>query len=1075
MNLKFKLAYFVLAAGLVCAIATGCSKQARKDRHLQRAEAHFQAGDYDRAEIEYLNVLRIEQTNRVALGNLGLMCVEQGRMARAYVLLSEAKKVDPENLEVRLKLAQVLLSGGKPKEARDEALQLVAREPTNENVLLLFVDSSLSTNDLNDARQRLTRLKTEGDKVPGYHVAWASLHLRNRDSRAAEVSIRQALALDPKSCLAHGAMASLLVLNKDPTNALAEFKAAADLAPQRSVHRLRHVDFMVAMGQLVAAKELINQIAKQAPDYLPASMRVAQIALAERRFPDCERVVTSVLARDPTHLEAMLLMARLHVAQNQPGKAVVALERALKVYPRLTQIQYQLAVANLMQNDLASAAKNLNQALAIQPDYPEATLLLAELNVRRGDTSQAIGELTKLVERRPDLTAAQFLLATAYRAAGKLDPALRIYQNLNRNYPTNPQPAFLMGLVERQMDKNAEARRSFEHVLSFAPDFISAVEQLVNLDLAEQRFSAALERAQAQVDRNPTNPVPYVLLAGVQFAETNLTSAETTLFKALALAPEYGPANALLARIYVAANKHQEALAKLNEMVARNTNDLASWLQIGLLHSAASNYPAASQTYEKAIEVNPRYFPALNNLAWLSAVHLGDLKRAYELGSKAHDLRPSDPFTSDTFGWVLYLMGDYPRALALLEESAKALPQEPEVQFHLGMAHYMMGEEAPARVALQNAIQLAREGEWRSDATQRLRLLDLVPATADPGTAAELEALSARLPGDPILRLRQAAIAEKEGDWGKAAGHYSKALQINSNLVPATIKLSQLLAAKLNNPQKALELARRARDLSPDDAVIMHTLGRLAYDAGDYPWAASLLQESLRKLPMDADVQFDFGLAAYSLGQVSNATAAVQAAIDGGLKPPRSETARTFIRMQLLLRDPVLAETAFPEVQQVLEQQPDYAPALMVMGAIQERKGNFTAARDNYTRVLKAMPTFAPADRQLAFLYYGSLKSPAEAYAHALKARGAFPEDIEVARLLGILAYGRGEYSRAGQLLLEAAARSPNDPEVIYRLGLTQYKLKQSKESKVNLTKALALAPDSALASEARRLLADLK
>ncbi len=1075
MNLKFKLALFLLTAGLIASLATGCSRQAKKDRHLQRAEVHFQAGDYDRAEIEYLNVLRIERTNAIALGNLGLMCFEQGRIARAYVLLSEASKASPDNLEIRLKLAQVFMSGGKPKEARAEAVELLARQPTNENVMLLLVDSSLTTNDLNDARQRLASLKPGGDQLPGYHVAWATLHLRNQDPKAAEVSIRQALALGPKSSLAHGAMAGLLVINKDPTNALTEFKAAADLAPPRSVHRLRHVDFMVAMGELAAAKELIDQLSKQTPDYLPFSMRVAQIALAERRFSDGERVLNSVLARDPTHLEAMLLAARLYVAQNQPAKAVLALERARKVFPRLPQIQYQLAVANLMQNDLAGAAKNLNQALAIQPDYPEAILLLAELNIRRGDTSQAIGDLAQLVERRPDLTAAQFLLATAYRAAAKLEPALRIYQNLSRNFPTNPQPAFLKGMVERQMNKDADARRSFEHVLSFAPDFISAVEQLINLDLAEQRFPVALQRAHSQVQRNPTNPAPYVLLAGVQLAETNLASAEATLLQALARTPDYGPANAMLARIYVASKKHQEALDKLSEMVARNTNDLASWLQIALLQSAASNYAAAKQTYEKAIAVNPRYLPALNNLAWLSAVHLGDLKRAYELGSKAHDLRPGDAFTSDTFGWVLYLMGDYPRALALLEESAKVLPQEPEVQFHVGMAHYMMGEEIPARLALQNALQLARESNWRSEAVQRLRLLDLVPATVDAAAAADLDALSSNLPGDPILLLRRAAIAEKDGDWSKAAANYSKALQINTNLVTATIKLSQLLAARLNNPQKALELARRARDLSPDDPLIAHTLGRLAYETGDYAWAASLLHESLRKFPKDPEVQFDFGLAAYSLGQVSNATTAVQAAIDDGLRPPLLERAKTFIRMQLLLRDPTLAASAFAEVQALLQQQPDYVPALMVMGAILEQRNESAAARDNYLRALKVMPAFAPADRRLAFLYYAGLKLTQEAYAHALKAREAFPQDVEVTRLLGILAYERKDFSRAGQLLLEAAARLPDDPEVIYRLGLTQYALKQTRESKGNLTKALALAPNSAFATKAKEALAELK
>jgi len=1050
----------LLLVGVVLVLATGCSREARKAKYLKQAEAYFQAGDYDRAEIEYLNLLRIEETNGVALRYLGIMAFEQGRSMRAYYLLSEARKSSPEDPAVRLPLAQVLLAGGKPREARDEAIRLLALQPTNENTLVLLVDSTFGTNDLQDTRQRLASLKSTSERVAGYHVAWANLYLRQRDLKAAEAAIRQALLLDPKSSLAHGAMASFYVLHHDPTNALVEFKAAAELAPPRSVQRLRYVDFLVAMGRLAAAKDLINQMVKQTPDYLPATLRLAQIAEAERRFVDCEKLLNSIIARDPSYLEAMLMLARVHLAQNEPDQAVLVLERALKVHPRLAQIHYQLAVAKLSQNNLAEAAKDLNQALASQPNYPEATMLLAEVNMRRGVTGQAISALTRLVEQRPDLIAAQFQLANAYRSAAKLDSALQIYQSLSRRLPTNSQPSFLMGLVERQLNKNPEARRSFERILTFAPDFLAAVEQLVDLDLAEGHFSEALQRAQLQVNHIPTNPAPYVLLAGVQFAETNLPAAEATLLKALTLVSDYGPANALLSRIYVASGRHEAALDKLKEMVARNTNDLASWLKIAELQTAVSNYPAARQAYEQALKVSPSYVPTLNNLAWLLAVRFGDLKRAYELGSKAHDLRPEDPYTSDTFGWVLYLMGDYPRALALIEESAKALPQKPEVQYHLGMAHYMMGEEATARVALQNAIQLTREADWRGDAVLRLRLLNFDPGTADAKMVTELNALAGRLTRDPILLLRQAAIAENNSDWGEAADGYSKAIEINPNLVAPIIKLSQLLAVNLNNPQKALELARRARDLSPDDPQIGYTLGQLAYAAGDFPWAASLLQQSLGSLPNNSKVQFDFGLAAYSLGQVSNATAAVQAALDGGLEPPRS---------------PDTADASVVQVEKLLKQQPDNVPALMVMAGIQERKGNYQVARDDYLRILKAMPAFAPAARQLAFLYYDDLKSPKESYSHALKAREAFPQDAKLARLLGILAYERGETSRAAQLLQEALSRFSNDPEVLYRLGLAQAKLKQNLECKVRLTQALALDPKSEFAPEARQVLTDLK
>jgi len=81
---------------------------------------------------------------------------------------------------------------------------------------------------------------------------------------------------------------------------------------------------------------------------------------------------------------------------------------------------------------------------------------------------------------------------------------------------------------------------------------------------------------------------------------------------------------------------------------------------------------------------------------------------------------------------------------------------------------------------------------------------------------------------------------------------------------------------------------------------------------------------------------------------------------------------------------------------------------------------------------------------------------------------------LEVARLLGSLTFERGEYPRAVELLQECTPASKGDAELFYKLGMAQFKLKQNKECKVSLNKALALAPNSQLASEAKRLLAEL-
>ncbi|MCS7338938.1 MAG: tetratricopeptide repeat protein, partial [Verrucomicrobiae bacterium] len=537
----------------------------------------------------------------------------------------------------------------------------------------------------------------------------------------------------------------------------------------------------------------------------------------------------------------MLTMAQLRVAQGQPAKAVAEIERAVKAYPGIAALHYRLALARLAIYDLSGAVESLKEALAIQPDYREAELLLAQVNIRLGSTEAAIRTLAQLLERDPGLVQAHILLADAYRVRGQLDEVHKVFEKVARLYPTNPEPPLLKGLVLRQQGKAAEARACFEASLALAPNYVLPLEQLVQLDVAGKQFDAARARVRQYWERFPSNAYYPYLLGVVHLAETNLAEAEAALKKALELEPAFSAAESLLAQVYVAGGRQAEALGRLEQLIARNTNDVGSLIQLAELHTASSNYAAAATAYERVLAVNPGLPLAQNNLAWLYAQHLGRLDEAYELARRAYDSDPRNPYFADTFGWVLYRRGEYAHAAVLLGESARALPNEPEVWFHLGMAHYMLGEEHAARSALQKAVLLAGRQYWLEEARFRLAVLERDWTGKD--AIAELDRELERDPRDPILLLRRARAWRTGGETEKAAQVYERLLKVQPKLVSALTELAQLYGWYLQNTNRALELARRARVLNPNDPVVALTLGRLAYRSGDHKWAYSLLNE----------------------------------------------------------------------------------------------------------------------------------------------------------------------------------------------------------------------------------------
>jgi tetratricopeptide (TPR) repeat protein len=316
---------------------------------------------------------------------------------------------------------------------------------------------------------------------------------------------------------------------------------------------------------------------------------------------------------------------------------------------------------------------------------------------------------------------------------------------------------------------------------------------------------------------------------------------------------------------------------------------------------------------------------------------------------------------------------------------------------------------------------------------------------------------------------------ELTGAPEKARQIYEDARKVNPNNVSVLVQLAEIYSATSKDSKQALALAREARKLAPDDPQIAHVLGRLAWREGDHVWASSLLQESARKLPNDAEVLYDLAHAWYSVGRLTDAEETMRRARQKASAFGHDQDAQWFLTLIDWYKSPQKRLEAEPQVQQLLKAKPDYAPALMVAGLIHEQRGRIQEARQAYETLLARNPQFAPARKQLARLYTDYLNDHQKAFEQASKARETLPEDPELAKLLGKIAYRRADYQNAARFLQDSSQKQPNDTEMLYFLGMTRYNLKETNETKQALGRALALNPDASFAPEAREILARLK
>jgi len=1045
-----------------------CTSEMKKSRYLAQAEKYFKAGGYDQAKIEYLKVLKVDPNNAVAYARCGAMWADEGVPLRAGAYLLKARELASKDLDNRYKLALVYLRVGQPNEAFKEATEILKQAPDNGPALALLAETALTPEQTQTAEQELQKFPQQDN--PYIEVTNAVVAIRKGDLSKAEAALNHALSLDPKCVQAHIGLAQLSLNKKDNARAGQELKAAADLSPVRSWERLTYAEFKLQTGDKEEARSYLQDLTKQARDFIGAWVLQAKLAQSDKKYDEVGALLQNVFNRDPDNIEGRVVQAQALIGKGDLKQGTDILERADKSFANNPLIKYQLALAYVQGRNTTQAMNELEQAVKIAPKYVDAIVLLAQLRLRAGDPQSIITPLESALQLRPDVTQIRTLLADAYQAVGRSDDAASLIREQIKKTPEDSQSYLVLGVILKQQKKDDEARKAFEKSLELNPQNVVAIDQLTDLDLAAKAFSAIHQRANAHLQKEPQSAPAYYIHGRSYVMEKNFAAAETALKKAIELDPNLAAAYNLLVAIYVQTNKLPEALKELETVLAKNPQYSPALLTSGIIYERMGDFAKARDSYEKVLALNPNFVPALNNLAYIYSEKLNNLNRAGDLARKAHELAPAEPSVQDTFGWVLYRQGKYQEAAELLEQSASKSPDKGEIQFHLGMANYMMGRLDEARAALQKAVSVPGDFPGKDEAKSRLALLSQTGNLSIP----DLEKFAKEKSSDPITLMRLGAAYAKAGTADKAAQAYEQALQANPKLLEAALSLAQLNAGPLKNHAKALEYAKRARELAPADAHVTATAGHIAYQTGNFPWAYSLLQESSRGLPDDVGVARDFAWAAYSTGKTNEAQEAMRRVVNGPAASPERGEAALFLSMTALDSEDAIPGKAENEMMKALAAQPDYVPALMAKAAIRLQKGDTAEASEIYNSILQKWPDFAPAQKRLASIYVNEPANAGKAYELASKARRTLVNDPDLAKTLGTLSFQRKEYARAVQSLQESDAKKPLEGESLFMLGMAHLKLGHKADARKVLDRAVAAGIPDDLAKQAKDAMVEL-
>ena len=277
-----------------------------------------------------------------------------------------------------------------------------------------------------------------------------------------------------------------------------------------------------------------------------------------------------------------------------------------------------------------------------------------------------------------------------------------------------------------------------------------------------------------------------VLLAQLRLRAGDPRSVITPLESALQLRPDITQIRTLLADAYQAVGRSEDAASLIREQIKKTPEDSQSYLVLGVILKQQKKDDEARKAFEKSLELNPQNVVAIDQLT--------DLDLAAKAFSAIHQ-----------------------RANALLQKDPKSAP----AYYIHGRSYVMEKNFAAAETALKKAIEL----DPNLAAAYNLLVAIYVQTNKLPEALKELETVLAKNPQYSPALLTSGIIFERMGDFAKARDSYEKVLALSPNFVPALNNLAYIYSEKLNNLDRATELARKAHELVPAEPSVQDTFG----------------------------------------------------------------------------------------------------------------------------------------------------------------------------------------------------------------------------------------------------------
>jgi cellulose synthase operon protein C len=860
--------------------------------------------------------------------------IKQGNVRLAFIHLRNATRLAPANAEASILLSQLYLrqgnagsgaralrdalNAGAPKGAILPPLfQVMLARSENAELLAQFPDpgnsSAPETADILKARalayqnlgrptdaiasmDRSLKLRRDGRGV----LTRARIAQQQGDLAAARNFTEEAIRKSPDIADPGIFKVDLLRASNDTAGALNLATQLVARFPDNIQARFSRIETLMARNQDAEAKSDVDALLVKYPRVTRLAyyraLLIAKSGNADGAWAVALTLPSEFLDTSPDAASAVSQMA-VNVHKLDVGASILG--RVIAKYPHLYAIRVKLAELRLQQ-DTPTSALSLLQPIKESSD-PAVIKLLAEtyrrldrnkdaeavlkrLGARAGTSTnelresalrqfqagnidEAIKQLTPLVAREPTNPSLVAPLVSMLTRQRRFPQALAVADGLGTDPKQRPVALAYRGDILAVQGDRPAALKAFNAAVAADPRNKIALSSRASFFAASNNYSEAARDIQSLASLDPADFAPLVKLAEISARQGRDAEARSNLQKAIDRAPENATPRLVAAQYFLGNNDAQAALKVTNDLTKLQPENAQGFALRGQAQSQLGQKKEAVDSFRRYASLDtasatPQIL--LGNALWSA----GDRSGATDAMNAAAKISPNAPEVRAAQINLMLAQGQADAAVAQAKSFQSA---NPGTTADLLLAETLI----KAGKSDQAAGVLAKSLAAKPDRTVLSRLVRLSLAAKDNRKAESLlSGWLKRDPKDAAVRLEYADFLQHINENQRAVQQYELVLKQEPENPLAMNNLGWLLQS--SDPKRALDILKRAAQLSPNTAAIADTMGWIKLHQRDPAGGLSDLRRAHALLPGDSQITLHLAVALEANAKRAEARALLQ-------------------------------------------------------------------------------------------------------------------------------------------------------------------------------------------------------